>query len=140
MNPNYITMISHEEIVSIAEFSVEIGDISSWIKICIPYGILETIKGYLISTPSREDMDMREKWFGQLRERVSDVPLEVKAVLGKKVMSLREFLNVSENNVILVDRHVNDPIEIVLHERTKFKGKMGVFKGNKAVKIEEIIH
>jgi flagellar motor switch protein FliM len=138
INPNYITMVSPEEPVSLCEFSIEIGDITSWMKLCIPYGILESIKGYLISTPSREDMEMREKWLSKLKERVYDVPLEVKAVLGKKKMSLQEFLRVKESNVIIVDRYVNDPVEVEVEGMTKFTAKLGIYKGNKALMVEEM--
>jgi flagellar motor switch protein FliM len=140
MNPNYITMVSPEEIVSLCEFSVEIGDITSWIKVCIPYGILETIKGYLISTPSREDMDMREKWLNKLRKRTSDVPLEIKAILGKRKMSLEEFLKVTEDNIIMVDRCVDDQVDVLINDKIKFKGKLGILKGTKAVMIEEAVN
>jgi flagellar motor switch protein FliM len=138
INPNYITMVAPEENVSLCEFSIEIGDITSWIKICMPYGVLETIKGYLMSTPSREDMEMREKWLSQLRDRVLDVPLEIRALLGKKKMPIQEFMQIAEDNIIMVDRYVNDPIDITVYEKTKFRGKMGIYKGNKAVKIEEM--
>ncbi len=47
-------------------FTIEIADVSCWMKICMPYGILETIKGYLIPA-SREDMEMRQMWFIGLR-------------------------------------------------------------------------
>jgi flagellar motor switch protein FliM len=139
INPNYITMVTQDEVVSLWEFAIEVGDIRSWMKVCMPYGILETIKSYLISTPSREDMDMKDKWQSKLRERVMDVPLEIRAVLGKKQVSLQEFLKMTEKNVILVDRHVNDLIDIQVHDKPQFKGKMGVHKGNKAVRVEEII-
>lgn len=139
MNPNYITMVSKEETVSICDFTIEVGDISGWMKVCIPYGILETIKNYLISTPSREDMDMRQKWFNQLRERIYAVPLDLKAVLGRKTMSLKDFLNVSEDYVIIVDRHVDDPIDVEVYDKTKFRGKLGIFKGNKAIRVEDIV-
>jgi flagellar motor switch protein FliM len=139
INPNYITMVAPEENVSLCEFSIEIGDITSWMKVCMPYGVLETIKSYLISTPSREDMEMRAKWFQRLKERMLDVPLEIKAVLGKKKMPIQEFMKITEDNIIMVDRYVSDPIDIAICERTKFRGKMGIYKGNKAVKIEETV-
>lgn len=140
INPNYITMVAPEEAVSLCEFSIEIGDITSWMKVCMPYGILETIKGYLISTPSREDKEMREKWVALLKERVLEVPLEIRAVLGKKKMPIQEFMKIAEDNVIMVDRYVNDPIDINVYDTTKFTGKMGIYKGNKAVKIEDTVY
>ena len=139
INPNYITMVAKEETVSLNEFSIEIGDITSWMKICMPYGVLESIKGYLISTPSREDMEMREKWFGRMRERIMEVPVEVRAILGRKRMPLHEFAALRSGNVIMVDRYVNDAIDVEIHRKTKFHGKMGVFKGSKAVKVDDIV-
>jgi flagellar motor switch protein FliM len=138
INPNYITMVAPEENVSLCEFSIEIGDITSWMKVCMPYGVLETVKSYLMSTPSREDMEMREKWLSQLKERVLEVPLEIRALLGKKKMHIQEFMQIAEDNIIIVDRYVNDPIDIAVYEKTKFRGRMGIYKGNKAVKIEEM--
>jgi len=140
INPNYITMITNEEVVNLCELTIELEGIKGWMKVCIPYGILETIKGYLLSTPSREDSDMREKWFMKLRERVQDVPLEVRAVLGKKRIALQEFLRLSEDNVIVIDKYVNDPVEIEIQTKSRIRGKLGIFKGNKAVRVEEIIH
>ena len=139
INPNYITMVATEETVSLNEFSIEIGDITSWMKICMPYGVLDSIKGYLISTPSREDMEMRGRWFASIRQQIMEVPIEARAVLGRKKMSLQEFAKLGIDNVIMVDRYVNDAIDIEIHKKTKFRGKMGIFKGSKAVKIEEII-
>jgi flagellar motor switch protein FliM len=140
INPNYITMITNEEVVNLCELTIELEGIKGWMKVCIPYGILETIKGYLISTPSREDSDMREKWFMNLKERVRDVPLEVRAVLGRKKIALQEFLKLSEDNVIVIDKYVNDPVEIEIQNKSRIKGKLGIFKGNKAVRIEEVTH
>ena len=140
INPNYITMVTNEETVNLCELTIEIEGIKGWMKVCIPYGILETIKSYLMSTPSREDSDMREKWFMRLKERVQDVPLEIRAVLGKKKMPLQEFLRLSEDNVIVIDRYVNDPVELEIHNKGRFRGKLGIYKGNKAVRVEEILH
>ncbi|OPY67146.1 MAG: Flagellar motor switch protein FliM [Syntrophorhabdaceae bacterium PtaU1.Bin034] len=139
INPNYITMVSAEETVVVFEFMIEIADVTGWMKICMPYGILETIKGYLLSTPSREDLEMREKWFHSLQERVKEVPLEVKAVLGRKRISVKEFLNIKKNSLIVMDTVVDEPIDVEIMRRTKLRGRMGIYKGNKAVRIEEII-
>ena len=139
INPNYITMVSPEETVVVLELSLEIADVVSWMKICVPYGILETIKGYLVSTPSREDMDMRAKWFQSLEKSVNEVPLELRAVLGKKKLSLQEFLKIKKDSVILTDTAMNEPIDVTIMNAKKVKGKMGVFRGNKAIRIEKIL-
>ncbi len=140
INPNYITMVSHEETVVVCEFAIEVADVTSWMKICMPYGILETIKGYLISTPSREDLEMREKWFQKMRERVKEVPLEVKAILGRKRIPLEQFLKIKAGSILLTDTAADDVIDMEIMHKTKIRGRVGVYKGNKAVKVEEIIN
>lgn len=140
INPNYITMVAPEETVGITEFNIEIGDMTSWMKICMPYGILESIKGHLTTTPSREDMEMREKWFGKLKERVLEVPIDVRAVLGRKKMPLEEFISMSDGNVIIVDKYISDPVDIEVQQNARFRGKMGIYKGNKAIRIEESVN
>jgi flagellar motor switch protein FliM len=139
INPSYITMISHDETVVILECSVEIAGITGWMKICVPYGILETIKGYLVSTPSREDMEMRSKWLKALERSVEQVPLELRAVLGRKKLSVQEFLNIKEGSVILTDTVPHEPIDVTIMNRKKIRGRMGAFKGNKAISVEEIL-
>lgn len=139
INPNYITMVSLEETVVILEFSIEIADVVSWMKICMPYGILETIKGYLVSTPSREDMEMRAKWFQKLQTAMNEVPLEMKAVLGKKKISVQEFLKIRKDSLIITDTIVDEPISVSIMGLPKIRGKMGVYKGNKAVRVEQIL-
>jgi len=140
INPNYITMITNEETVNLCELTIEMGGINGWMKVCVPYGILETIKGHLISTPSREDSEMREKWLARLKDRVYDVPLEIRAILGRKKMAIHDFLRLSEDNVIIIDKYVNDPVDVEIHSKSRIKGKLGIYKGNKAIRIEEIVH
>jgi len=58
MNPNYVTMVAPEEIINLTEFSIAVENMNSWMKVCVP-GPSSSHKGYLISTPSREDREMR---------------------------------------------------------------------------------
>lgn len=139
INPSYITMVSPDETVVLLESSVEIAGVTGWMKICVPYGVLETIKGYLVSTPSREDMEMRSKWFRALGKSLEQVPLELRAVLGKKKISVKEFLGIKEGSLILTDTIPHEPIDVTIMNRKKIKGRMGAFKGNKAIRVEEIL-
>lgn len=136
MNPNYVTMVAPEEIINLTEFSIAVENMNSWMKVCIPWALLEPIKGYLVSTPSREDREMREKWMRQLRERIMEIPLDLKAVLGRKKLSLQEFKTLNEDVVIMVDKHMDDPITVEIAGAERLLGKVGAFKGNKAIMVE----
>jgi len=139
MNPNYVTAIAPEETVSLCEFSVGVDDMTSWMKICVPYSILEPIKNLLIQAPSSEDKELKQRWERQLKGRLMKVPLELKATLGRRRMSLQEFVSLRDGSLILVDSHVNDSLALEIDNRPRLKGKLGLFKGSKAIKIEQII-
>jgi flagellar motor switch protein FliM len=139
MNPNYLAIVAPEEIVSLCEFSVTVDDVSCWMKVCVPYSVLEPIKNILVLAPSREDREIKQRWEKQLKSRMLEVPLELTATLGRKRMSLQEFVSLKEGSLILVDRHVNDRLALEINNKARLKGKLGLFKGNKAIKIEEIV-
>ena len=139
MNPNYLTVIGPEEVVSLCDMTVTVDDMQSWMKVCVPYGVLEPIRNVLVMAPSREEREIKQRWEKQLKGKILDVPVEVTAVLGRKRISVRDFVTIKEGTVIMVDRYANDPIPLEVSSRARFKGRLGLFKGNKAVKIEEII-
>jgi flagellar motor switch protein FliM len=138
MNPNYVTMVAPEEIINLTEFTISMENMNSWMKVCVPWALLEPIKGYLVSTPSREDREMRERWVRQLKEKISEIPLDLKAVLGRKKLSLQEFKTLNEEAVFMVDKHMDDPISIEIGGKERIWGRVGSFKGNKAIMVEEV--
>jgi flagellar motor switch protein FliM len=139
MNPNYVTMVAPEEIINLTEFSISLENMNSWMKVCVPWALLEPIKGYLISTPSREDREMRERWMKQLKEKILEIPLELRAVLGRKKLSLHEFKDLNEEAVFMVDKHMDDPVSVEILGKERILGKIGSFKGNKAIMVEEAV-
>lgn len=139
MNPAYITLCAPEEIVCVSEISAMVASVSGWIKLCIPYAILEPIKDLLLSTPSREDAEMRKKWFERLFEEVKHVPVEVRTVLSRKNMTLKEFLELKPGSILLTDKAVDEPILVEIEGKPKFLAKVGSYKGSKAIRIESLI-
>jgi len=47
-----------------------------------------------------------------VRERIMEIPLNVKAVLGRKKFSLQEFRTLNEEAVFMVDKHMDDPVSV----------------------------
>ena len=139
MNPNYVTSIAPDEVISLCEFSVTVDDMTSWLKVCIPYSTLEPIKSLLVLAPSREDRELKQRWEKQLKHRLMRIPVELSATLGRTRMSLHEFVSLREGSLIMVDRHVNDSLPLEIDSKPRFTGKLGLFKGGKAIKIEQII-
>lgn len=58
--------------------------------------------------------------------RVGDVPVELRAVLGQAEFTLDELSSLRVGDVIALDRRAQDPVEIVLQERTVFRARAGL--------------
>ncbi|OPY66653.1 MAG: flagellar motor switch protein FliM [Syntrophorhabdus sp. PtaU1.Bin002] len=54
-------------------------------------------------------------------------------------MALQDFLSMANGSVIVIDRYVDDPVEVEIEKKDQIRGRLGVYKGNKAVKVEEIL-
>jgi len=53
---------------------------------------------------------------------------------------VEQFLKIRKNSIIITETAVDEPIEVTINNQPKMKAKIGVYKGNKAVRIEEMLY
>jgi flagellar motor switch protein FliN/FliY len=57
---------------------------------------------------------------------MGDIPVELRAVLGQADFTLDELTSLRIGDVIALDRRAQDPVEIVLQDRTVFRARAGL--------------
>jgi flagellar motor switch protein FliN len=62
----------------------------------------------------------------RLVSRMGDIPVELRAVLGQADFTLDELTSLRIGDVIALDRRAQDPVEIVLQDRTVFRARAGL--------------
>jgi flagellar motor switch protein FliN len=67
-----------------------------------------------------------------------DVELDATLQFGSREMSLREVLELGPGDVIELDRHVTDPVDLVVGDRIVARGEVVVASGNFALRITEV--
>jgi flagellar motor switch protein FliN len=67
-----------------------------------------------------------------------DVELDATLQFGSREMSLREVLELGPGDVIELDRHVTDPVDLVVGDRIVARGEVVVAGGNFALRITEV--
>lgn len=135
MNPQFVTIVTPVDVVIEIEFTLEIETRECKIMICIPYSSVEPIKEKLYSAfmVDRDEMDM--KWFGRIKEQIKKAPVNVEAILGKANIDFKTLIELKKGDIINLNRTVDEEIDLYVEGIPKFKGKLGTFKGNYAVKI-----
>jgi flagellar motor switch protein FliM len=63
----------------------------------------------------------------------------IKALLGKSNISVMDFINLQVGDIIKLDSHVDDELDVYVGNIVKFKALPGSGEENYAVKVTEII-
>jgi flagellar motor switch protein FliN/FliY len=70
---------------------------------------------------------------------VFDVPVNIKAVLGKASMDVATLLQLSRGSLIELDRKVGEPIDIYVNNRLVARGELSLVEDKLGVTMTEII-
>ena len=93
------------------------------------------------TVPVHEDESLVEK--AQKTEpslgRVIDVPLTVMLRFGERKMRLQDVLALKTGSLVSLDRHVEEPVELLLGERLLARGEVVIVDGNYGLRVTEVV-
>jgi len=139
INPQFVTIVQAPEIVIKVEIHVEIENFTGKMYFCIPYSIVEPLKEKLCSGIQGDKFEVDARWVEGLRERLSESFVEVIAEAGSVHIPIGDIMNLEVGNVIHLGVHTESDFVVKVEGVPKFRGVPGYRKGNKAVKITEIL-
>lgn len=67
-----------------------------------------------------------------------DIELEATLQFGSREMQLRDILELGPGDVVELDRHVSEPVDLVVGDRIVARGEVVVASGNFALRITEV--
>jgi flagellar motor switch protein FliN/FliY len=67
-----------------------------------------------------------------------DIELDATLQFGSREMPLREVLALGPGDVVELDRHVSEPVDLVVGDRIVARGEVVVASGNFALRITEV--
>ncbi|TCT26763.1 flagellar motor switch protein FliM [Melghiribacillus thermohalophilus] len=139
VNPQFLQLVSPNETVVVISLNTTIGEASGMINICIPHIVLEPIISKLSVHYWMQDTERKAnpKDFDNISKGLKSAPVEVKAVLGESTITIEEFLNLAENDVIQLDQSIENPLKLLVNNEPKFYVQPGKSKNKMAVQILE---
>ena len=72
-------------------------------------------------------------------ELLHDIELEATLQFGSREMTLKEILELGPGDVVELDRHVSEPVDLVVGDRIVARGEVVVASGNFALRITEVV-
>lgn len=139
-NAQFAQVIAPSDMIAIVTMNIRIGETEGYMNICLPYFTLEEVMDklntkYWFSTMQKEDATDYQEHIESLIKRV-DVP--VKAVLGRSVISVNEFIGLQPGDVIRLDSSVGSDLQIYVGNIKKFTALPGSNKDKYAVRITSV--
>jgi flagellar motor switch protein FliM len=138
INPQFAKIIPDEDVVIVCKFQLDIEEMSGVIYICLPVSLIQPIKAKL-QTSFQGDEAEDPQWRQALLQNVRDIPVEIEVPLGSAELTGSEVLDMEIGDIIQLDTRFDDMLVALIKDQPKFRGYPGIFKGQKAFKIEEVL-
>ena len=139
-SPNVVQIVSQNEIVIMVVMEIIVGNSSGMINICYPVIYLEPILSrlanrdiMLVETSAKKS---RNK---ELKTLIGRAEVLYEAILGKSIVSVNEFLNLKEGDILRLDRSANDKAIVTIDKKEVFLAEVGLHRFRKSIRIEELI-
>lgn len=139
VNPQFAAIVPPTDVVVVVMFEVELDQISGTLTICLPYSTIEPIIAKLRAGFQSDQLEVDQAWIKRLKERLKEALVEVKVEMGQTTLTGEEFTELKIGDIIALDADTDDEMMVFVEGIPKFKGKPGVVKGNKALRITEVI-
>lgn len=133
MQPQFATIATPSEIVVTTSFSLEIGDISGALHICIPYATLEPIRDVLYSTVQGDAMEVDRRWIRVLSHEIQAAELTLVAELAQTEATVEQLLAMQVGDFLELDR--TPKVQAKVEGVPLFDCQYGTHNGKYALRI-----
>ena len=132
-------MVEPGDGVIVIAYSLDGDGFFGKILFCIPYLILEPIKG-LLSLRCMIEKDTEQTWNNRIQTLLKDTRVTLTAELGRTHRRVRDILNLRVDDIVKLNIGPQDLVTLNVEGVPKYRSFPGVVKGNRAVQITELIH
>jgi len=140
-NPQFAQVIAPNDMIAIITLNMRIGDVEGYMNVCLPFSTLEDVMDKLNTkfwfSNMQENRDENYEEYIEAMIRKVDIP--IKAVLGKSVITVSDFVNLQVGDCIRLDTKVDSDMNIYVGNIKKFTALPGANKDSYAVRITSVL-
>jgi flagellar motor switch protein FliM len=138
-NPLVVNVVPGEELLISSKFEIETNKILGNIIICVPYTAYQPIRNKLAGD-YRDDTQVTQLdrvWIEGLQRKLKGTPVEIVVKLGSTSLSVKDFMNLKEGDIIVLDNDNQKPITAQVEGINLYEGFAGRYKNKKVFKVEQ---
>lgn len=141
-NNQFAQIISPSEMTAIITMNIRIGNIEGLMNICIPYTCVEPVidklntKYWYSTMKEKDDSGIYQ---GAIEDIISKAKIPIRAILGKSIISVNDFVNIQPGDIIRLDTKIDEELEVYVGNINKFTALPGASSDAYAVRITSVI-
>jgi flagellar motor switch protein FliM len=137
VNPQFANIVSPSEVVVVTSFHIELEGGGGDLHVTMPYSMLEPMRELLDAGVQSERGEVDERWSTALRDDMELAEVGLRSELVETQLTVREVLQLKTGDIIPVE--LSDLVLVRAEDIPIFRGKVGVSRGNLAIKMVEPI-
>ncbi|HCK32316.1 MAG: flagellar motor switch protein FliM [Micavibrio sp.] len=138
-NPRFATITQGNNACVLAKMRIDMGDRGGRTEILIPYATLEPIRELLLQMFMGEKFGRDSIWETHLTKELYKTDISMQAVLGEKVLPLKDILSWKKGTQIMFNVTPEDRVEMRCGDFPIYKGTTGQKKGHIAVRVDSYV-
>lgn len=142
-NARLLQTYSPQEIVVIVALDVQLPDFKGAITLCFPAegleGVVDSFKIWHSRSSKQQDANKDQEQQVSIMETIKQSDLEIGAVLDRFEMSLEDILQLQVQDVIALNKKIDDNIDIMVEGEPWYHAKLGKSKLKKSIKLIDTI-
>ena len=139
INPQFAQIVPPTDVVVVVNFEVEVEYSTGVISLCVPYATLEPVREKLQAGFQSEQLEVDKVWLNRFRDGLMRSNVDLVVELGRTQINAGDVVNLKKGDVIPLNQHAFDPLDIFVEGVVKYRGYAGGYKGSQAVQISHVI-
>ena len=140
-NSQFAQIISPNEMIALITMNIKVANVEGMMNVCIPYACIEPVierlnTKYWYSTIRDKDEASYKEF---IEVSISKANIPIRAVLGKSVISVNDYIHMQRGDIIKLDAKTDDELKVYVGNIFKFTALPGLASDSYAVKISSII-
>jgi len=135
-----IEPVAEKEIVLVVDFRIFGKADYGKMTLCVPFGALESHLEAIGGLDEEDELAGRdgETWRENMECKIAQVEVGLPVVLGEAEIPLGEVLGLRVNDVIVIDRKIDEPVNMLVGSRSVIRGNIGIYEDRLALRVSEV--
>lgn len=138
MQPQFANIATPSEVVVSSSFTLEVGDTSGTVHICIPYSTLEPIRDVLYSTIQGDSAEPDRRWVKLMTRQIQDASVDLVVDLAQTMVTVEQVMALKPGDFVELD--LNKMVQAKVSNVPIFECHYGTSNSRYSIKIDEVLN